>query len=213
MAESVQKKTVSVKKIKKKKRSKNKIKILALIYVVGVLAVWAVFFAFYSAFIALSLFIPRFELPTDYTVILSLSDGGDKKVQSRYSVAKKDALIDGEIYVNFSDIADACGFSVSGDGTRLRYKISETNGVAEYMTVFLEKGYLLINGNPINLKNGVKLINDELYLPVFAVNEYISGIDISFDEEEKDVNILIESEIHLKLHYTEALEKIDVSEI
>lgn len=199
------------KTVKTKKKKSGKGKILFLIYLLGVLAVYLVFFIFYSAFISVSLFIPSFELPENYTVAIA-KEGSDKNIDS-YSVSKKNAARDGEIYVNFSWIADICRFPVSGDTEKLRYKIVSSDGEVQYMTVYLEGGRVFINENPVNIRTGVRYISGEVYLPMSFVDEYISGIDISFDGENKKVKVILDNEFSLKLRDSESLENIDVSEL
>ena len=128
----------NVKTTKAKKKNKNKKnKIFALICVLGALLLWLIFLVGYSAFVALSIFIPSIELPVNYTVAITTNVGTRDEKKEKYTVSKKDITIGGELYVNFTEIADRCEFPVSGDTTRLRYTISENESKNDYLTVFL----------------------------------------------------------------------------
>lgn len=150
-----------------------------------------------------------FSLPEKYTVyygkennfkIVEDKDEETGEVTPRVKLTdfKNDSYKIGEIadnstlYVNFSALAEFCGFYVSGERDRIRYILPDSNGMEEsYFVVYPDSNKIDLNGTVIHLSVPAVLEGDALYLPLEFVDLYIHGISVETVEWKEDVYYLL----------------------
>ena len=185
-------------------------KLFIAVYGVCVPALCALFFAVYSLVVLVSVTFTKIDFPQEYDVRISVK-GSRKDYHLSYDVKDSDDFIDGNWYVNFSRIADVCSFPVGGDMSVLRYKIENPDGSCDYLKLDFDDNAIYVNS--VRLCRKIVVRGEDIYLPADFVNEYINGINIEIDDDEKRINIEVESEYSLKLKDVSQNGKIDVNEL
>lgn len=95
---------------------------------------------------------------------------------------------DGMLYLNMTALADEFGFIVTGDHKELRFIANEKNG--EQVRFQLNTCFAEINGSSVKLDGKVIKEDEKIYVPASFVEEYMSGIEYSFDEKECLISVL-----------------------
>ena len=127
------------------------------------------------------------------------------------SVDAKSLYRQGSWYVNFNDIADVYGFSVSGDRLHLRYVLR--NDADDIMTVDFENGSICLNDVPILSGAPIMDSQGQVYLPVDVINTYFEGIEISRDLDQKIILIVCEDQCFVNVRIPETTPKIDKAQM
>ena len=125
------------------------------------------------------------EISGKYTVVLD--DDNDKTKPIQQTIDVKYVYVDRQWYVNYSDIVDYYGFSVSGDRTYLKYNLR--NNTSDTMTVNFSDNSIALNGVPIDCANPIMKADGSIYLPATIFEDYFKGIDFEVDEKEKLITI------------------------
>ena len=120
----------------------------------------------------------------------------DAKKTTKYVYAK-DIMRNGEMCVNFSDIAEFCRFTTVGDRKNVKFYFNNSDGDILEITVGTNIAY--VNGNPINMPTSAYMIGDTVYLPVQFVLRYFEGISITSDNEKRTINVLYSDEVECSL--------------
>ena len=195
----------------KYKTTKNRRKRLLSVYALCVPALWFVFFAVYSLIISCTLLISGLNLQSEYRIEYHVGQI-ENKAKLSYEVKSGEIETPDGLYVNFSEIADICSFSVSGDPQILKYKIESSDGDADYLTLCINEGKAFVNSTAVSLPSGIIVRGESVYLPVEFINNYVCGININMSEEkENTVVILVEGDYSLALKNDGSNEKIDIS--
>ncbi len=140
------------------------------------------------------------------------------------SVDTQKYVKDGNVYVDMTAVSEKFGFIMTGDRNWLRFITNEKTGESvcfEIGTPFAE-----INGTEIRMNGNSEKYEDSLFVPVEFFDEYVNGIEISYDEEKNVLSILRdtsrneaghfdESEIEFKLKasgYCSSISEFELSE-
>lgn len=131
--------------------------------------------------------VERYKLSFGYT---------DAKKTEKY-VYSEDIMRNGEMCVNFSDIAEFCRFTTVGDQKNVKFYFN--NSDSDILEITVGKNIAYVNKNPVNMPTSAYMIGDTLYLPVEFVLRYFEGISITRDDEKKTINIEYSDEIECSL--------------
>ena len=105
----------------------------------------------------------------------------NSKSKATLSYDKDTIVRNGVIYVNFSYIAKACDFSVSGDKKEYRFLLR--NAEDDKITVTMGKTDVDLSGVSVQMESHAFIYQNDVFLPCSFVNNYFEGISISQDEE------------------------------
>ncbi len=108
---------------------------------------------------------------------------GDKK----YSLPYRDAVVDGRVYVSFTDVAEMCDLAVTGSEEDIKYVIKGDE--AETIRFLTDTRVVYVNGVETRLGDESFYRNGRLYVPVDFVNAYFKGLNIDIDEKAHRVTI------------------------
>jgi LAS superfamily LD-carboxypeptidase LdcB len=119
-------------------------------------------------------------------------DGGGfpKKIMYGYGddtreIRTSSVSYDGLIYADFSEIAESCGISVSGDRTGLKF----LTPTGEYASFATDSRFADVNGNSVMMDGPARLIGGRLWLPVSFIDRYVSGVSVFIGEDRSSVLI------------------------
>lgn len=141
--------------------------------------IYVVFFAISSGLFALSLVVTWPEKGED--VVYQL---GENKKDTMYKVETLEyggRVRDGQIYLNFSDIADYLDFVTTGDLTQLRYLTKYTDG--EEVVFDVGATSVTVNGNMTRMPAPSYYEGGALYVPLDFIKTYIRGISVGINED------------------------------
>lgn len=114
-------------------------------------------------------------------------------------------------YLDFDEIANIYGFSVSGDQTQIRYVFR--NDTDDMMYLDFENNNVELNGISFAC-NLIKLEKDgKVYLPLDFIDNFFEGINIVFDLDDKTLLIECEQSCFLNVRYPNTTNKIDKTQI
>ena len=91
---------------------------------------------------------------------------------------------DGVAYVNFTSLADACDFSVSGDENEIRYLIETEKGVYDTVTFYYGSCEAIVNGTYQQLQTPVRKQGSWVLVPATFVSTYMKGITVEVTKEQ-----------------------------
>ena len=166
--------------------------VAAVIYVVIVLII--ALFIWYS-FGTLS------ENTTLYSLRVMDSDG-ETRIAS-YSVDEANNRYG--LYVPYSVIAPYCNFGVAGDSEQVTLYLPDAGGVTGSILCNRDSSLIEINGNPVRLSSPILFEGDDYLLPVSLFESYLSGLDITYDDEKQFCTLTVPAKpaFSLKLHRPE----------
>ena len=169
--------------------------VAAVIYVVLVLII--ALFIWYS-FGTLS------ETNTLYALRVLDSDG-ETRIAS-YSVEQANNRYG--LYVPYSVLATHCDFGVAGDTERVTIYLPDAGGSTGSILCNRDSSLVEINGNSVRLSSPVLFEGNDYLLPVSLFENYLSGLDISYDEENQlcVLTMPVKPSFSLKLHRSEPAE-------
>lgn len=117
-----------------------------------------------------------------------LKSGSFKKITYEFGAYSEDETL----YVNFSALAEYCGFYVSGDDRTLRYIVPSAEGGEDaQFTVTAGSNAIDLNGTTLHLANPVVLSDGTTYMPLEFVERYLQGISLVADENKENVYYLL----------------------
>jgi len=145
------------------------------------LAVLIVFLAFYLLF---SLFIGAwilysFKNSDDSSEIYALHVVYDE--HTLHKLKAKDVNTDYGLYIPFEYLSEIGSFGISGDGDSARLFIIGTDNMIELTK---NSSLVIINGNPVRISAPVLFEENDYLLPVVLVENFITGIDVSYDDKK-----------------------------
>lgn len=195
-------------RVKKRRRNaRRKIRNFALLSVALALILLLVNFAVF--FVILDFHDLSAPFADKYFIRYYTSDNRNTS-QKSFSYAPDFILRDGNLYLDFSALADLCGFAVTGDADQRRYL--PENGEGDYLTVNIGTTSVVVSGQPISLCAPSFLsAAGSLYLPCEFVDDYIDGISIEPDEKNKRlIRVFYDAEegCTLILHQTEPCSEV-----
>lgn len=171
-----------------------------------VMAVFIVFLAFYlaiSLFIAVSIYY-SFNSTAQNTKIYSLNVVYDETVL--YKMEAQEANNEYGLYLPFSYLAEIGAFGLAGDGEDVTLFLIGTDNRIECTK---NSSLIVINDNPIRISAPVLYENGEYLIPIVMIENYINGIDVTYDDEKMVCSIssdIGKSDVTLKLLLPEDME-------
>ena len=122
----------------------------------------------------------------DDTVVLQMGQNSDADRIKRY--LKYSVLFpDGEMYLNMTDIALACGWTTTGDMTEIRYLTQSVPPDVIRLTAGSSSAY--INGEQVVLAGPVFVKNEMVYIPASFINTYTDGLNVDYDEKKGKITV------------------------
>lgn len=152
------------------------------LFLVSVLIVTSIFLILSVACLIVTLKFPSLDIfEKKYVFKIGAENAKTKKTLSY----EKNAVVrDGEVFLNFSYLAEVCGFSVSGDNSQLRYLLR--NSGRDVILVDPGESYVYLNDSKIRLSSAAFISSDEdLFLPCSFVNNYLDGVSVTRDQENE----------------------------
>lgn len=188
----------------------KKAKLRLVVYIVTSLLMSLAVMLIITAVSLIILFSTPDKLRGDFTVTIDDTDDDTKPFLVK-DIDVNTLYRQGNWYVNFNDISDIYGFSVSGDRLHLRYIFrNETDDV---MYVNFETDTLTLNGVSIVREIPDMDSNGCVYLPIDVLNTFFEGLEISYDSEEKIVLIECGEYCFLNVRSQETTLKIDIAQM
>lgn len=164
--------------------NKNKRKVFArkrfVLFLISVLVVTLSLIILLGSSLFVLLKLPSIGI-FDKKYTFKISAEGSKSRKS-FSYDKKAVLRDGELCLNFSYLADVCGFSVSGDSSELKFLLQNSTG--DKILVLPGDATVDICGAKVKMSTPAYLTTSgDLFLPCSFVENYIDGINVEQDEK------------------------------
>ena len=194
------------KKIVKKAAKKRKRSSFVLSQFMAVLIVFLTFYFAIILFIAGSIYY-SFNSTAKNTEIYSLNVIYDESVVFKASAN----TVNNEygLYIPFESLSSIANIGLAGDGDEVTMFII---GSDNRIQCTKNSSLVVINDNPIRISAPIIYENNDYYIPVLLVENYINGIDVVYDDENmicKVINDIGKSDIELTLHLPEEMEKAD----
>lgn len=122
-------------------------------------------------------------------------------------------FVDGEPYLNFSDIITLCDLSVTGEKGDLTF----ITAGGETLTLVTGNKTALVNGTPVQLGGTVLDRDGNQWVPMKFLAEYMLGVDFELTEDRKENTILSvtrnSEEVGFLLKPDRVIEKIDLDDV
>ncbi len=112
------------------------------------------------------------ETPETPKTVTFTTEGKNKKFDYEEIVRS------GIYYIRFSDIANFCSFSQSGDSTTFIYSTAS----GEQLKFTPPSRIVIVNGNSVTASAEIICSEGELWVPADFICDYISGIELIIDE-------------------------------
>ncbi len=171
------------------------------------LAYFIVFLAFYIALSLLvgALIIYSFNDTAKNTEIYSINIVYGEK--TLHKMEAREANNEFGLYVPFSYLTEIGSFGIAGDGDDLTLFIIGTDNRIECTK---NSSLIVINDNPIRISAPVLYEEGEYLFPVVLLENYINGIDVSYDDDKMVCSVASDigkTNVALKLLLPEEMEK------
>lgn len=177
----------------KKRRRRTKKRLIAFMGISFILAAILLAVSFGAIFVSIHIpdLVHFFE--KDYSFRYCTA-GTQSTVQKRFSYDADFIRRDGNLYMDFSALAELCGFAVSGDFDQRRYLIG--NEEKDTLTVNIGTTSVIVSGQPLSLRAPSFLSESgSLYLPCDFVDSYFEGISVETDEKnERLIRVFYDTE-------------------
>lgn len=170
----------------------------------------AILFVAVVAYVALMLIIALFiwysfgALPESTTLyaLRVLDSDGETRIVS-YSVEQANNRYG--LYVPYSDLAPLCNFGVAGDSEQVTLYLPDAGGSTGSILCNRDSSLIEINGSSVRLSSPVLFDGDDYLLPVSLFENYLSGLDIAYDDEKQICTLTVPEKpaFSLKLHRSE----------
>ena len=153
---------------------------------------------------------------------------GGAKVRS---VEASDVVSDGSVYFCFNDLADYLGFYESGSADEMKFILSDSDSAAdtaagdgneEIVVFYTDNWKVTINGQDISLDTPNKLIDNEVWVSIKFVTDYMQNISAVYndkkstvtiarikDEENSDDETVVYLPVSFKLKWSKPIEHIE----
>ncbi len=181
-------------------RVSKKAKYRAILFMFSSLLIAAVLLFIYCASVFVYMRFPIGKISGTYTVYIGDAAVKPERREYRKNMPASKLFRNGVTYVNFTQIARQCGFSVTGDTNSLRYLIGSDREDKEQFTLSAGNAYVEIGSTSVALEGKAIYTSGELWLPISFVNRYIDGISIYVDHSKKRLVVDCEGNYLLTLH-------------
>ncbi len=114
-------------------------------------------------------------------VVYQLGESKSDDVYKVETLKYRDWVRDGQLYLNFTEIADYLGFVTTGDTSELRYLTRYSGG--EDVVFSVGSGSVTVNGSMTRMPVPSYYENGTLYVPLDFIKTYIRGISVGINEE------------------------------
>lgn len=111
-----------------------------------------------------------------------LESDGETRIKT-YSV--KQANNRYGLYIPYSDLAAPCSFGVAGDGEQVTLFLPGEDGETGSIQCSRDSSLVRVNGSPVRLASPILFEGDDYLLPVSLLENYIIGLTVQYDDEEK----------------------------
>ena len=134
-----------------------------------------------------------------------LESDGETRIAS-YSVEEANNRYG--LYAPYSVLAPYCDFGVAGDSEQITLYLPDAGGSTGSILCNRNSSLVEINGSPVRLSAPVLFVGDDYLLPISLFESYLSGLDISYDEEKQLCILTMPAKpvFSLKLHRPEPAE-------
>lgn len=175
--------------------------LLAILFVAAVLYLLVVliiaFFIWYS-----------FGTPAESTTLYALrvvESDGETRIAS-YSVEEANNRYG--LYVPYSVLASHCDFGVAGDSEQVTLYLPDAGGSTGSILCNRDSSLIEINGSSVRLPSPVLFAGSDYLLPVSLFENYLTGLDIAYDDEKQICILTVPASpaFSLKLHRPEPAE-------
>lgn len=162
-----------------------------IVYLIASLLLCLVLCGIAAAYVFISAKLPSFSLPVEYTVYYGdescYKDGETDTDEMEDESYKIGEISDNDtVYVNFSSLADYCGFYVSGDDSSLRFILPAADGTEDsQFTAHADSNAIDLNGTTVHLSAPAVLAEGNLYLPIEFLDLYVQGITVLSEEDNE----------------------------
>ncbi|MBQ3230014.1 MAG: hypothetical protein IJO64_03280 [Clostridia bacterium] len=171
------------------------------------LAYFIVFLAFYiviTLFVG-GLIIYSFNDTAKNTEIYSIGIVYGEK--TLHKIDAQDANNEYGLYIPFSYLTEIGSFGIAGSGDDVTLFIIGTDNRIECKK---NSSLIVINDNPIRISAPILYQNDEYMIPVVLLENYINGIDVTYDDEKMVCSVASDigkTNVALKLLLPDEMEK------
>ena len=191
----------------KKKRSLSAGEKRGAQMLLAILFVAAVVYVALMLIIALLIWYSFGTLPESTTLysLRVLESDGETRIAS-YSVEQANNRYG--LYVPYSVLAPYCAFGVAGDSERVTLYLPDAGGSTGSILCNRNSSLVEINGNSVRLSSPILFEGDDYLLPVSLFENYLSGLNIDYDEEKQlcTLTMPVVPAFSLKLHRSEPAE-------
>ncbi len=111
-----------------------------------------------------------------------LESDGKTKVET-YSVNQANNRYG--LYIPYSILAEPCSFGVAGDGEQVTLFLPGPEGEMGSILCSRDSSLIRINGSPVRLASPVLFEGEDYLLPVSLLENYITGLTVRYNDEEK----------------------------
>ena len=172
----------------------------------SVMAVLILFLAFYAVLSLLiaGMVLYSFHSTADSDEFYSISVIYDEN--ELYEIDSDDANNEYGLYIPFEYLAEISSFGLAGDGDDITLFLIGTDNRIKCTK---NSSLVVINDNPIRISSPILYEDGDYLIPVVLLENYINGIDVTYDREEMVCSIssdLSKSDVTLKLLLPEEME-------
>lgn len=118
----------------------------------------------------------------DGTIFYKQGTGSRK--DKTYEVSRALYCPDGVYYFNFASMAEACGFSTSGDENETRYIIEVGDGDYDTVTFYYGSREVTVNGSHIMLSAPVKKSGSKIMVPCEFISLCMKGVTVETTQNQ-----------------------------
>lgn len=199
---------------RKKKAKRRRVTSLFLVFVAGVLIISSVVLALGALAFSAYLYLPSVSLPYKYSVNVGRRDPKSDKLKDvkKFTLSPGEMTRNGEEYLDFSMLAERCGFSVSGDSRTLKY-IIETDHGSDRLVVDFDSSSVVVNGTAVSLRNGAFMRDGHLYLPGEFISFYVNGITVEKGSGKHEIKVTLDDSFSLRIRRDGSTDRVDISDI
>ncbi len=155
-----------------------------------------------------------FETPAESEALYSLQivTAVDKKRIASYSVEQANNSYG--LYLHYADLAPLCGFGVAGDEEQVTLFLPGDGLTTDSIVCNRNSSLIQVNGNSVRLSSPILFSGDDYLLPVSLFETYLSGLEITYDDEKQTCTVTVPETLvfSLKLHKPEAASQCESDE-
>ncbi len=146
--------------------------------------VFAVLFSVSAATFYISLYIHPTVDRSDYYYYIGDDQTQDKSVRT---VSYENVFRNNTYYINFTALAEYFDMVITGNSDTVRFMFSNQTKDNSYLKIGTNT--VMINGELLSLDAPVFADGDYVYVPISFVKNYINGVNVSVDEQDRTISI------------------------